>query len=233
MKLSRNLGYGGAALLLVLALWALANGVADVAWQPARAVLARWEAAGGAPGAEALEQARAALALAHALDPLNPRYVQESARVQEWSAIGLPPWEAGTRERLEEALATYREAIALRPTWPYAWAGLARAKLRLLQLDGEFERAVERAGALGPWEPEVLLALTEIDLLAGPLLPETARVQVAAATEHALRQQPREVIRLAARLGQAERLRPRLDGDRALESQLEREERRAAARGGR
>lgn len=229
MNLSRNLGYGGAALLLALALWALANGAADVAWQPARTALARWEAVGSAPGAEALERARTALALARALDPLNPRYVQESARVREWAAIGLPPWEAGARDRLEDALAAYREAIALRPTWPYAWAGLARAKLRLLQLDGEFERAVERAGALGPWEPGVLLALTEIDLLAEPLLSETARARVAAATERALRQQPREVIRLAARLGQAERLHPRLAGDKALEKQLEREVRRAAA----
>jgi hypothetical protein len=229
MNLNRNLGYGGAALLLMLALWALANGVADVAWQPARTALTHWEAAGTAPAAGSLERARASLALARALDPLNPRYVQESARVREWSAVGLPPWENETGARLEASLAGYRAAIARRPAWPYAWAGLARAKLRLLQLDGEFERAVERSGALGPWEPEVLLALTEIGLLAEPLLSEAAGARVAAATERALRQQPRKVIRLAARLGRADRLRPRLAGDEALERQLQREARRAAA----
>lgn len=64
----------------------------------------------------------------------------------------------------EYALIHFRQAVSLRPTSPYSWAGVAVMKYRLGQLDEELSRALASAMRLGPWEPGVQMMVSELGL---------------------------------------------------------------------
>jgi hypothetical protein len=64
----------------------------------------------------------------------------------------------------KRALEHIRQAIYLRPSWPYAWALLALIKYQSSGIDAEAAEALNRAMTLGPWEPTVQLTIAEIGL---------------------------------------------------------------------
>jgi hypothetical protein len=102
------------------------------------------------------------------------------------------------RDGLRQSLAQYREAAAMRPGSPYVWSGIALLKLRLGDLDFEFYNALERAGRLGPWEPQVQIAMIDAGLAAWKWLSRPGKEWVLAALDRALLRQAAEVQRLAA-----------------------------------
>lgn len=99
-----------------------------------------------------------------ALERFNPHFVEQAARLQELRVLGLQSRDPALRDGLRQSLARYREAAAMRPGSPYVWAGIAMLKARLNDMDFEFYGALERAARLGPWEPQVQIALIDLGL---------------------------------------------------------------------
>lgn len=154
-----------------------------------------------APAAE-WARARESLRAAHALDPRQPAYLEDLARLYEERARGLPAGDALAREYLREALGLQRRALARRPGSPYTWANVAQLKARLAEADDEFERALRNAARLGPWEPDVQLALADASFSRwGSLSPDT-REAMRANAGRALDRQDDRLFEIARRTGQ-------------------------------
>jgi len=189
-------------VLVLLAAWSIIIGIADLYGVRGRTYLERWEQQPTLPTETALADAEIAFAIATWLDPRNPHLVQDAGRALEWRALGRDPLDPKVRAELHDALAQFRLATSRRPMWPYSWAAIAAIKLKLQAFDTELERAVERAVTLGPWEPEVQLAIARIRLLGADLLPSRTRDLAQLALRRALQAQPQNIIPLAVQLGE-------------------------------
>jgi hypothetical protein len=207
-----------AMLLLLLATWSAAHGVADLYGMRGRAYLERWERQEAPPGETALADARIAFEVARFLEPRDPRLAQDFGRALEWRAFRKDSADPRARAALSQALAQFRLATILRPMWPYSWAAIASVKLRLQEFDAELARAVERAVTLGPWEPEVQLAIARVRLLGAELLPTETRNLAQLALRRTLRVQAKNVIPLAVQLGEQDLIQALAEDDeRTLE----------------
>ena len=195
-----------AALLLAGILAAAVRGLADAHYTNARLTLAAGTPPKGTPRPDAIVAALASMRQALVLEPSNPNFVEQSARLQEQRAFGLPADEPAQRDGLQQSLASYREAALMRPGSPYVWANIAAFKARLDDLDYEFYGSLQRADRLGRWEPAVQLALAEIGMARWRLLPYSAKLLVLGAVERAMRRQGPELRRLATAHGSLERV---------------------------
>jgi hypothetical protein len=186
-----------AAGLLAAGIYAAAlGGLADAHYYNARTILSA--ARDKHPlEADELASAQASLAEALALEPANPMFVEQRARIDEMQALRLPSGGAAARAGLMEALAGFRAAVLMRPGSPYAWASIALLKLRLGEMDAEFYGALERAARLGPWEPPVQIAIADAGLAAWRFLAPPAKTLVTAALERGLLREAPEIRRLA------------------------------------
>jgi hypothetical protein len=174
------------------------RGLADMADYPARRAMAQWAGDKHAPGEAEWQAAHAALERAAALAPANPLYVEEIGRLLELRATGMDRADPAARTLLQQSRAQFRQAVAMRPGSPYAWASLALVKFRLNEMDYEFYGALERAGRFGPWEPAVQITLADIGLAGWMLLALPGKQQVLGALERGMLRQDKEIIRLAA-----------------------------------
>ena len=188
----------GAAILVAGMHAAALRGLADAHYTSARLALAEGTPAKGAPRPEAIASALASVRQALALEPSNPHFVEQSARLQELRALGLPSRDPALRDGLRQSLAQYREAAAMRPGSPYVWASIAMLKVRLNDMDFEFYGALERAGRLGPWEPQVQIAMIDVGLATWRWLARPGKDWVLDALERGLLRQAVEVRRIAA-----------------------------------
>lgn len=192
-----------AAALLVAGIHAAAlRGLADAHYTSARLALGEWTAAGppanAAPRADAIASALASMRQALAFEPSNPHFVEQAARLQELRVLGLQSRDPALRDGLRQSLARYREAAAMRPGSPYVWASIAMLKVRLNDMDFEFYGALERAGRLGPWEPQVQIAMIDVGLATWAWLARPGRDLVLGALERGLLRQAPEIKRIAA-----------------------------------
>jgi hypothetical protein len=188
-----------AGALLVAGIHAAAlRGLADAHYTVARLTLAEATPANGAPRPEAITSALGEMRLALALEPTNPHFVEHAARLQELRALGLQTKDLAKRDGLRQSLAEYREAAAMRPGSPYVWASIAMLKVRLNDMDFEFYGALERAGKLGPWEPQVQIAMIDVGLATWSWLAKPGRDLVLGALERGLLRQAPEIRRIAA-----------------------------------
>lgn len=222
-SLARFIAFTGATILSMLAAWSAARGIADLYGMRGRAYLERWERQATAPEETALADAHDAFAIATFLEPRDPRLAQDLGRVLEWRAFRRDPADPQVRAALREALARFRLATRLRPMWPYSWAAIASMKLRLQELDGELARAVERAVTLGPWEPEVQLAVARVRLLGADLLPTETRDLAQLALRRTLRVQAKNIIPLAVQLGEQDLVQSLAENDEGTLELLEHE----------
>jgi hypothetical protein len=191
-----------AAALLVAGIHEAAlRGLADAHYTSARLTLAEGTAPNGSLRAGSLAAAIASLRQALVLEPSNPLYVEQFARLEELRALQMRRGDPAASEALHLSLARYHDAVLMRPGSPYVWASVAMLKARLDQLDFEFYRALERAGRLGPWEPQVQIAMIDVGLATWPVLARTGKNAVLGALERALLRQATEVKRIAAAHG--------------------------------
>jgi hypothetical protein len=196
-----------AAPLFVAGIHAAAlGGLADAHYYNARTILSAAAKAKRLPEADGLASAQLSLASAQALEPANPLFLEQQARVHEMQALQLPRTDPAARALLKQALAEFRNAAVMRPGSPYAWSAIAALKLRLDELDFEFYGALERADRYGRWEPGVQLALADVGLAAWRLLPRPAKLLVLGAVERGMRRQGPELRRIAATHGSLERV---------------------------
>ena len=196
-----------AAAILAAGIYGAARrGLADAHYTNARLDLAAGALTGANAGAnaertprpEAIGPALASLREARLLEPSNPHYVEQVARLRELQALPLGPRDPARREGLLQSLAQYREAAAMRPGSPYVWASIAMLKVRLNDMDFEFYGALERAGRLGPWEPQVQIAMIDIGMASWGWLAKPGREWVLGALERGLLRQETQVKRMAA-----------------------------------
>ena len=196
-----------AAAILAAGIYGAAQrGLADAHYTNARLVLAAGAPARANAGAnaertprlETIAPALASLREARMFEPSNPHYVEQVARLRELQALPLGPRDPARREGLLQSLAQYREAAAMRPGSPYVWASIAMLKVRLNDMDFEFYGALERAGRLGPWEPQVQIAMIDVGMATWGWLAKPGRQWVLGALERGLLRQEPEIRRMAA-----------------------------------
>jgi hypothetical protein len=198
----RSLGFVlGAALLIAGIYVAAVRGLADAHYTNARLTLTEGTSSNRGPRPEAVASAFASMREALALEPSNPHYVEQAARLQELRALGLQPRDPARLEGLRQSLAQYRHAAAMRPGSPSVWASSAMLKVRLNDADYEFYGALERAGRLGPWEPQVQIAMIDIGLATWNWLARPGKNWVLAALERGMLRQSVEIKRIAAARG--------------------------------
>ncbi|MGH8492504.1 MAG: hypothetical protein ACRERR_05290 [Moraxellaceae bacterium] len=163
---------------------ALSSFVADiaafraVAWVEAWTNLVAISAAKGQayrPADADWNEAHTDALLAVRLAPFNANYHETLARVYIARQLDLGDGDPRLRPLLRLAAAEYQTSIRLRPTWPYGHLGHAYVLRRELQLDDEYEQSLGAALKYGPWEPEVLAAVVDINIGILPTLQPTTR----------------------------------------------------------
>ena len=177
------------ALLAALSTVALPLGRADLRAFEARSLMQSWSAKERVPSAAEWSQARDALMTAHRLDSAQPAYLEDLGRLYE------------ARGDLQQALESQRAALARRPGSPYTWSNIALLKARLAKPDAEFERALQNAALLGPWEPGVQSMLADAGFAQWGALAPPMQAVVRANAARALRWQDKNVIEIARRHG--------------------------------
>ena len=196
----------GAPLLAAGIYAAALGGLADAHYYNARTILGAAAQSKRPPEAAYLTSADASLAAARALEPANPLFLEQRARIHEMQALQLPHGDPAARALLKQALGEFRDAALMRPGSPYAWAAIAALKLRLDELDFEFYGALERADRFGRWEPAIQLEIADIGLSNWRLMPYTARRLVLGAIARGMPRQGPELRRVAATHGALEQV---------------------------
>lgn len=133
----------------------------------ASSFLADWEAKRQVPSEQAWQAAEQAISNAIAWYPAkNAAYAEQFGYMWQWRAYGANPSQASSKQYQQQAISEFRTATVLRPTWPYAWSGLAYAKLTAGELDQEFSHAMQQAAEYGPSRIGINRRLAEIGLIA-------------------------------------------------------------------
>ncbi|MBV1790206.1 hypothetical protein KQ940_19295 [Marinobacterium sp. D7] len=134
----------------------------------------------------------------------NGDYWDRLGRIYEWRYINEPFGSELADASRERALEGYRASVEARPLWPHTWVQLAFVKLRLLEFDDEFDRALVQAFTLGPWRMNVQAQLAEIGMIAWPQLTPEQKAATWESMERTLRyssQRARPLQDLAKRAG--------------------------------
>jgi len=136
----------------------------------------------------------------------NPDLFDKRGQFYYWQALNLANVGRQRGALLEQASEQYREALKMRPLWPYFWANLVVAKAEWGIFDQEFRKAVRRTVETGPWEPRVQLMLIRVDFIEQQRLDRRSRERIDEMLKRAVQIQPREVLRLASSLSQLPRV---------------------------
>ncbi len=210
-----------AVILLVISsvffLWASAWGVADFLTLKPRHLIRLWSEDNKAFDKTELADSFSKLNMATTLNPYSADYIQVTGVLYEWAALEEPVWSEHAHKYRPLAIEQYRRAVFLRPTWGFAWAHIAHAKLLEQQFDEEAVLALERAMVFTPWAPGVQRKVIWVGFTAWDILPEQIKEQLKETVIHALkvsRKQAKFVIDSAVYLRLEDQLRPLLSDDR-------------------
>lgn len=187
---------------LALATWVILLSISDLYSSQTRSYLDKWIEQDEPSSNSEMEEAMDAINIALRIYSGNPEYFRLKALVLEHSAKGKPVWNPETRSQLQQALQLYKQAIALRPSWPYSWSGMARMKLKMLEIDAEFESALTNMMRLGPWESKINLTVVELGFITWTQLSIPAQELVQTAIKRSLISQKTNLYLLAKRHNQ-------------------------------
>ena len=126
--------------------------------------------------------------------PNNPDYLDFAGRLMLLEARQTGVVGREHRLLLESAANNFRQAISVRPLWPYSWANLLAAKDNQGQVDLEFNEAMKQSARLGPWEPRVQLQIIRSGLRHWGELGSNKRELVERKVLDALKIQPQKVF---------------------------------------
>jgi len=190
-----------ALLLLALSVAAAAFGVASIYRGEALAVIEKWDWPEDepVPPAWAWEQVHRYLWLANRLAPLDAQILAELGELYELRVSEAPLKVHDSGADRERALGYYRQALALRPAWPYAWADIARLKLSQQHLDAEFAFAMRRALELGPWQAVLQASIASAGLTVWDQLPAYLQTDIDHAVQRGLSNGSRLMPQVARR----------------------------------
>tara|TARA_R110000772_G_scaffold107988_8_gene210760 strand:+ start:27656 stop:28282 length:627 start_codon:yes stop_codon:yes gene_type:complete len=116
----------------------------------------------------------------------NPNLLIHRGRIQDWRDYKKPIGDPVAAESRLLALADYRHAAELQPSWPYTWIDLALVKARLGIVDQEALDALQNAFNAGQWRADVLLKITETGVFAWEMLPTRGKKLVIASIDRGL-----------------------------------------------
>lgn len=203
---------GAAALVGV---WAITWSYADLAVYFAGDTRRAWESESGVAAVAEQDAARVRLERAYRLNPMDADYALALGRIHEAKALRYPVGDDIAQSERARAAEYYRQALALRPGWGFAWASLARAKMHDPDLDDEFYTALDRATIFGPWEPRVQDTVAWIGMTVWRKLEESQRERVRLTVRRVLDHYPRDryVMQMAVRLYWDDELAPLLKTD--------------------
>ncbi|MEM7407778.1 MAG: hypothetical protein AAF458_20980 [Pseudomonadota bacterium] len=200
-SLRRWLHACGAAIAFSAGLFAVSIGVADLLATDARQFLDDAAHANRGVTHARWQQAVDGLRRARHLNPWNADYTADMARLyiwQSWQQVERP----GAAEAYTRAAAhLYRETLARRPSWGYAWAELADTVATTDGISAEVETAVRLSGRLAPYEQQALRRVLWVALPSWPALDADMRDEVRTLVRNALRLNSESawLTRLAAR----------------------------------
>lgn len=146
--------------LFIIIIFLARLGLADIYGFQAHRYILMWQENKNAK-VEDIPTAMKWITKARHLDKSNPRFMTYQARVFEWRARKNRNRNEAQHD-LEQSAQLYRDALKVRPTWPYSWTGLANMKAKLGQFDDEFSKSIERATTLGPWEALIQIQIVDI-----------------------------------------------------------------------
>lgn len=185
-----------ALLLIALSVAAASFGVASIYRAEAVTVIEKWDWPEDepVPPAWAWEQVHRYLWLANRLAPLDAQILTELGELYELrvadtpadAPADIPDAARDSASDLEHALGYYRQALALRPAWPYGWADVARLKLSQGNIDAEFAVAMQRALELGPWQSALQASIASAGLTAWDQLPAELQSDIEHAVQRGL-----------------------------------------------
>ena len=135
-----------------------------------------WQKTGKSPTSDELAEALNNTDAAIAWQSFNAEYWEMQALLHYYQALHNyhSDNQNGFASSTELAANGYREAIRMRPNWPYSWANLALMKASVNQFDTEYEQAINQAVMLGPWENAVNISVAEAGMLGwSTLTPDT------------------------------------------------------------
>ena len=102
---------------------------------------------------------------------------------------------------LDEAMAHYGRALALRPTSPYTWAAIVEALYRKGDTGPRFWRALDRAAVLGPQEPDVGRVIADYGLALWGEASAGERKTIDSAVAAEVRRGSPDILQVAERRG--------------------------------
>ncbi len=150
--------------------------------QQATIFLADWQKRGIEPSEAAWQVALSAANKAITYSPVkNAHYYDTLGHIWDWRHFTQAYGDTSVAQSRLHAIRAYRQAIKLRPTWPYSWINLAYAKLKSDELDDEFNQALDSAFQSGPWRIKVNRHVADIGFAAwGRLAGDTRRIVLTA-----------------------------------------------------
>lgn len=160
-------------LLLSISILLLGSRVLLASFNQYRAssFLTHWESKRQAPSDQAWQVAEQAMQNAIDWYPVaSGAYAEQFGYMWQWRAYEANPALASSKDYQQQAIKQFRQATELRPSWPYAWSGLAYAKLVADELDQEFSHAMQQAAHFGPSRIGINRRLAEIGLISWPKL---------------------------------------------------------------
>lgn len=180
------------------------------AWSDAGALQARWlvnewrDGSGPVFSPKLWLDARDDLVAALQSAPDNAQLLNDLGFLYAARAQGLGTPAAGSADLalqqslLTEAIASYRAAATLRPTFPYSWAYLALAKHLRGERDAEFWLAFDKALHYGHSEAGVKPALAQVAFANWPALSAERQSRVTKLVATAPETQRKQLLELAA-----------------------------------
>ena len=212
--LSKPMQLGLCLLVLALSLASVLLGsrllMAGLHQYRANSFLSDWERKRQGPQDAAWQTAEQAMHQAQKWYPAeHGAYAEQLGYMWQWRAYGASPGLASTELYQQQAIQAFRQASQLRPSWPYAWSGLAYAKLVAGEYDQEFRQAIQQAAHYGPSRIGINRRLAEIGLISWPELTSDLRtltLQQASYTARYSRASRTQLFNLAAELDRVELL---------------------------
>jgi len=165
------------AVLIILGISAWKQGLAYVYHYQAETTYQQWVQQGAKPELPAWQALEDKLSSAIALEASNATYINDLGRLYAFRALKMEADPAIRVQLYGKAMVFFRQAIALRPAWPHAWANLLLTRARLIdmghgELDAEFYHALDRALVLGYNETTVQPIMLKVGFFYWDRLPD-------------------------------------------------------------
>jgi hypothetical protein len=135
----------------------------------------------------------------------DPNLLIARGRINDWRYYKRPIGDPIAAESRLLALADYRHAAQLQPSWPYTWIDIVLVKTRLGIVDQEALDALQNAFNAGQWRPDVLLKMTETGVFAWNMLPARGKRLVMISIDRGLASGTKTAGLVANSLAQLER----------------------------